>query len=477
MRDLLILAFLPLALQSMRAQTPAAPQLDLTVGRSHVLEVAGGVERVSVASGDVLEAVAITANQVLLNGKAPGDTSVVVWPRGGAYMTYEVHVSPSPSKVERIRGELRREVGEGADVDVENETVFLRGSVKDLSDAERAAAIAASLGKTVNLLRVAVPPVQPEILLKIRFADVDRNASLELGANFFSTGAGNTTGAVTTGQFAAPQPTNITNNSSNGFSITNALNLFLFRPDLNLGATIQALQAKNLIQILAEPDLLAMDGKEASFLAGGEFPYPVVQGAGGTGLTTVTIQFREFGVRIKFVPTITPRGSIKLQVAPEVSALDYANGLSYQGFVVPGLDVRRVSTEIELENGQSFAIAGLLDNRVTDNLSKVPGLGNIPFFGRLFQSRSLSRTKSELLVVVTPQLVHPLPAGTTPPQVDMPKPFLKDGGTKTPEASTPDTNPPPARNSVPVEQMIEQKLIPATMSAPEPPLGMRGVQR
>jgi len=476
MRDLLILAFLPLAVHALSAQTPAAPQLDLTVGRSRVLEVPEGVERVSVASGDVVEAVAITANQVLLNGKAPGDTSLVVWPHGGTYMTYEVHVSPSPSRVERVRSALRREVGEGADVEVENETVFLRGSVKDLADAERAMAISASLGKTVNLLRVAVPPAQAEILLKIRFADVDRNASLQLGANFFSTGAGNTTGSLTTQQFASPQPTGT--NGSNGFSISNALNLFLFRPDLNLGATIQALQANNLIQILAEPDLLAMDGKEASFLAGGEFPYPVVQGAGGTGLTTVTIQFREFGVRIKFVPTITPRGSIKLQVAPEVSSLDYANGLSYQGFTVPGLDVRKVSTEIELENGQSFAIAGLLDNRVTDNLSKVPGLGNIPFFGRLFQSRSLSRTKSELLVVVTPELVHPLPAGTAPPALDMPKPFIKDGDKATPTGSTPDTNPPPAQTTVPVEQLLEQKLMPAPMSAPEPTLGMgRGPQR
>ena len=279
-----------------------------------MLEVAGGVERVSVASGDVLEAVAITANQVLLNGKAPGDTSLVVWPRGGSYMTYEVHVSPSPSRVERVRAALRREVGEGADLDVENETVFLRGAVKDLSDAERAVAIAGSLGKTVNLLRVAAPPASPEILLKIRFADVDRSTSLELGANFFSTGAGNTIGSLTTQQFASPSQT-ITNNS-NVHSISDALNLFLFRPDLNLGATIQALQAKNLIQILAEPDLLAMDGKEASFLAGGEFPYPVVQGA-GPALTTVTIQFREFGVRIKFVPTITPRGRSSCRWPPK----------------------------------------------------------------------------------------------------------------------------------------------------------------
>src|SRR5262249_2398790 len=152
--------------------------------------------------------------------------------------------------------------------------------------------------------------------------------------------------------------------------------------DINLGATIQALQSKNLLQILAEPNVLAINGHNASFLAGGEFPYPTLQGGGG-GLGAVTISFREFGVRINFTPTITPRGTIKLDVTPEVSSLDYANGLVFQGFTIPGLSTRRVQTQIELEDGQSFAIGGLLDNRDTETFAKIPGLGDIPFIGKL----------------------------------------------------------------------------------------------
>ena len=197
------------------------------------------------------------------------------------------------------------------------------------------------------------------------------------------------------------------------------------------------------MQILAEPNVLATDGKQASFLAGGEFPYPVVQSS-TNGTNNVTILFREFGIRLNFTPTITPRGTIKLEVAPEVSSLDYANGLTYQGFNIPGLDVRRVKSEIELENNQSFAIAGLLDNRVTQNLSKVPGLGDIPLFGKLFQSQNTNRTNSELMIVVTPELVQPIAAGAPLPGPVMPKSFLEDGSSTPTVANPPDTRPIPA---------------------------------
>jgi pilus assembly protein CpaC len=261
---------------------------------------------------------------------------------------------------------------------------------------------------------------------------------------------------------------------STSFNISDALNVFLFRPDLNLGATIQALQQNNVIQILAEPNLLTVAGKEASFLAGGEFPYPVVQGS-GTGLPTVTIQFKEFGVRINFTPTILPNGEIHLKVAPEVSSLDFTDGLNFQGFTVPALSVRKVATDIELGNGQSFAIAGLLDNRVTDNLSKIPGLGSIPFFGKLFQSRSLTRTKSELLVIVTPELVHPLPAGNELPKLDMPKPFIKDGATATPGSNMPAATPPEPTAWVDVEPLLEKKAVEQLIGqTPGPPPAMTG---
>ena len=449
----LLVAMLPVA-GSLWAQTALVSQFSIMVGKSQVIEVPEGVERVAVGSGDVLEAIAISATEVMLNAKALGETSVLVWPRSGRRREYDVRVVPSPARIEKIRRELHREVGEGADIEVDNGTIFLRGTVSDLAQADRALAIAGALGKTLNLLRVTTPPADPQILLKIRFADIDRGASTELGFNLFSTGAANTIGSSSTQQFSAPSLASAVGNIGQ-FNVSDALNLFLFRSDLNLGAAIKALQAKNLIQILAEPNLLAMAGKEASFLAGGEFPYPVVQG--GAGVNTVTIQFREFGIRIKFLPTITPRGTIHLQVAPEVSALDYANGLTYQGFTVPGLSVRKVSTEVELENGQSFAIAGLLDNRVTESLSKVPGLSSIPFLGKLFQSRSMSRNNSELLIVVTPEVVRPLSAGTAIPQLAMPQTFLKGGSTATPTASTPDPTPLPAQPTVPVEQLEQSR--------------------
>jgi pilus assembly protein CpaC len=202
---------------------------------------------------------------------------------------------------------------------------------------------------------------------------------------------------------------------------------------------------------------LTSDGKKASFLSGGEFPYPVVQSSSGS-LPTISIMFREFGIRLDFTPTVTPRGTINLVVAPEVSSLDYANGLVYQGFNIPALATRKMSTEVELKDGQSFAIAGLLDNRVTENLSKIPGLSNIPLFGKLFQSRSQNRTKSELLVVVTPEIVRPIPEGQPLPEVVMPKEFLQKGATTAPRTpgmeSTGAAPVKPVVESVPVEQLL-----------------------
>ncbi|MGA8553845.1 MAG: hypothetical protein WB630_05435, partial [Candidatus Acidiferrales bacterium] len=187
-------------------------------------------------------------------------------------------------------------------------------------------------------------------------------------------------------------------------------------PKLNLGATIQALQQKDVLQILAEPNLLTASGKEASFLAGGEFPFPVVQSSGGGTLPTITIQFKQFGVRLDFVPTITEDGMIHLKVAPEVSALDYTNSLTISGFTIPALSSRKISSEMDLKDGQTFAIAGLVDNRTTEVMSKMPGIGDLPVIGKLFQSKSLNRSRNELLVIVTPRIVHPLdtkPVGPT----------------------------------------------------------------
>jgi pilus assembly protein CpaC len=205
--------------------------------------------------------------------------------------------------------------------------------------------------------------------------------------------------------------------------VSNALNMFLFRTDINFGAVVQALQSKNLLQILAEPNLVAVNGKQASFLAGGEFPFPIVQP--GQGFTAVTISFREFGVRLQFTPTIMPNGNIYLHVQPEVSALDFANALTISGFTIPALSTRKADTEFELQDGQSFMIAGLLDNRVTDVMNKIPGIGDIPILGNLFKSKSLQKSNSELMVLCT---VHRISPTAQPPETPRnPQPFLDPG--------------------------------------------------
>jgi pilus assembly protein CpaC len=438
----------------------------MTAGKSVVIDTPGDVERVAVATEDTVEAVAITQREIVLNGKIPGETTVIVWQRGGGRTSYNVLVEPSPLKLAALRQRMLEAVGESVQVDLDDKSVVLRGLVQNQAQGERALAIAGMAGKPVNLLTIATPPAPAQILLKVRFADVDRSTSLSLGANLFSTGAGNTLGGITTGQFAAPSAVGpIGPGGSSQFTLSNALNLFLYRPELNLGAAIEALAAKNLAQILAEPNVLAANGEQASFLAGGEFPYPVIQSSTG-GVNNISIQFRQFGIRLTFTPTITPRGTIKLEVEPEVSALDYANGLSYGGFTIPGLDVRRVKTEIELDNKQSFAIAGLLDNRLTEQLSKVPGLGDIPFFGKLFQSRSTTKNNSELLVVVTPELVLPNSA-TPPPALDMPKPFLKVDPAPAVSGFNPaDSRPLPVASSVPFVSQAETAEKPATHAPP-----------
>jgi pilus assembly protein CpaC len=420
--------------------------LFLTVGKSLVVESSATIQRISV--GDIVkaEAIAVSPHEVLVNGKAVGDTSLIIWQQGGNRLLFDLRVRPSTAKLDAVRQELQKELpGQDVTLTLEDTNVFVRGTVKDMVSAERAVAIAATLGKPVNLLRVNVPAAEQQILLRVRFANVDRTASQDLGLNLFHSATGSTGGSVTTGQYSPPSMS--LGEKGVSASLSDALNLFLFRPDLNLGATIRALQAKNLLQMLAEPNLLAINGKEASFLAGGEFPFPVVQaGAGGTGV--VTISWREFGIRTTFTPTITPRGTIRLKVNPEVSSLDIAHGVTVSGFSVPAISTRRVTTEIELQDGQSFAIAGLLSNQVVESMSKIPGLGSLPVLGKLFQSRSVSKSNTELLVVVTPELVRPVPAGIEVTGPQMPKPFLKGA-----PAAAPRTPPISVTGEVPVKSI------------------------
>ena len=473
------------AQQSEAATQDSANDLVVSVGKSVLVDCAHPIERIAVGSGDLAEATAISPTEIMIIGKAAGETSLIVWQQGGVRQFFNVEVRASSyatnDRLDSLRRELRTELpGQTLRVTSENGLVFLRGTVKNLTSSDRAVQIASTAGKVVNLLYVAVPPAEPQILLKVRFASLDRTLNNQLGINLFSLGAANSIGSVSTQQFSPPTISSSQSGSSSGgvtgstgatATLSNLLNLFIFRPDLNLGATIQALEEKGVVQILAEPNVLTTNGKQGSILAGGQYPYPVVQGTGGGAAPTVTIQFKEFGVRLNFIPTITPRGTIRLQLAPEVSSLDVANGITISGFTVPGLDVRRVRTEVELSEGQSFAIGGLLDNRETQTFSKIPFIGDVPILGKFFQSITKTKTNTELIVIVTPEIVNPIPAGAPLPEIKYPEKFLPSNSgipMTTPGAEGTGATaaaPPPA--TMPVEKLIESMQ-------PEQPLVIDG---
>ncbi len=448
--------------------TDSSNELFVAVGKTVLLDTERPITRVAIASGDVAEAAAVSRSEIMVNGKTAGETSLIIWETDGGRQFFNVRVrassDASTERIEGLRRELRTEFpGQPVQVSAENGIIFLRGTVKDLASSDRAVQIASTVGKVVNLLYVNVPPPEKQILLKVRFASYDRTLNKSLGINFYSLGAANTIGAVTTQQFSPPSITQGSGSGSGATSTTaalsNLLNIFVFRQDINLGATIEALEANNVLQVLAQPNLLVENGRQGSFLAGGQFPYPTVQGAGAGGTNAVTISFKEFGVRLNFIPTITPRNTIRLQVAPEVSSLDYANGVTISGFTVPGINVRKVNTEVELSQGQSFVIGGLLDNRTTKTFEKIPFIGDIPILGKFFQSIETTKTNTELIVIVTPEIVDPIPAGAKLPELKYTDKFLP------PNSGIPMTNPGPEvtgakplaapEPSMPVEKLVQ----------------------
>ena len=448
--------------------TTAPGKLIVTVGKSLIIDSPLNITRVTIANGAVAEAVAVNPKEVLINGTAPGETSLIVWQQNGTRLVYDLTIRLSGTRLDAVRQQLARDFpGDDLNVTFENDTAFVRGTVKDVTAADRAMAIASTLGKAVNLLRVEVPAVAQQILLKVRFASLDRSASIAAGMNLFS-GAFNQNTSV--GPGAAVYPTTSGTGESQ-FTVPQAVNVLMLRNDINLVAEIQALQTKNYLQMLAEPNVLAISGEQASFLAGGEFPFPVVQPS-INGASAVSIQWREYGVRLNFLPLITARGTIRLKVAPEVSSLDYTNAVTIQGFTIPGLSSRRVQTDVELDNGQTFVIAGLLDNQTTDNLSKVPGISSIPVLGKLFQSKTVSRSNNELLVIITPELVRPIPDGQAAPEIKFPKTFLpanSPGPMRQPGMDK--TGPVPVKSpstSLPYEEVVPKKEAPPVVFQPNP---------
>ena len=408
------------------AQPQGAAPLRVMVDKSLLINTTERLKRISVTDPSVAYATVITPTQILVHGRSPGEVSLLIWDeleRSRSFdLRVDVDVSAAAEEERRVFPE------EQISVTPSRAAIVLSGHVTTEDVAKRAGELAAAYSKNVVNVLTFGPVGAQEVLLEVKFAEVDRTALTQLGSNFFSTGAGNFVGTTGTGQFGGFGSQTITQTPGqttpvqSNQTISNVLNLFLFRPDIHFGAVIEALQTKNLLQILAEPNLIAVNGKKASFLAGGQFPFPIVQP--GQGFTAVTISFKEFGVKLDFTPVIMPNGNIHLTVAPEVSTLDFANALTISGFTVPALSTRKAETEFELRDGQSFVIAGLIDNRVTDIWNKVPGLGDIPILGNFFKSKSAQKSNSELMVLCT---VHRISPNTEPPALPKnPQPFIDD---------------------------------------------------
>jgi len=412
------------AQQTGPAENSGNQVLHILVGHSVVIRTEPRLRRVLVGNPTVVTTATTAPNEVVVTATAAGSSSVVLWQEDNRSRIIEVFADVD---VSLLREAIARSFpGEAIEAEAEEGRLVLTGTASSTGVAEQIGKMGTPFSKDiVNSIQIALPHRQKQILLKVRFAQVDRTKLSAFGINLLSTGAANTIGTVTTQQFGTlglgdqGKLTGVIGAPIKGATttetISDLLNIFIFRPDLNLGATIRDLQQRNVLQILAEPNLLAANGEPARFLAGGELPYPVVTGA--SGQATVSVQFKPFGVKLEFTAYIESDNTIRLKVFPEVSSLDFTNAVTISGFVLPAIATRHAETVVELRDGQSFGIAGLLDQRTTAQFSKVPGIGDIPILGQLFRSRSMNKTNSELVVIVTPTIVDPAAAPTAPPEL------------------------------------------------------------
>jgi pilus assembly protein CpaC len=411
--------------------------VELLVGRSTLVDIGSPIARVSLTSAEIADALVTGQTQLLVHGKTPGSISMFVWDRAGAVKRYEIAVLRDLARLNDQVKELFP--NERIQAQSNGKSVVLSGSISSKEVGDKAMAVAAGYvdkpTDVVNLFQVQAGPRSNQVLLRVRFAEVSRSAMSEFGMSFFTspTGINNNIGRVTTQQYPAPGFSDLAwtkADSSFGSDVTSAegklafsdfLNVFLLNQKYDLGVLIKALQNRGLFQSLAEPNLVAESGKEASFLAGGEFPVPIAQGSGSN--IGVSVMFKEFGIRLNFTPTVTG-DRVHLKVRPEVSTLDYGNAVLLSGFRIPSLSTRRAETELELMNGQTFAIAGLMSNQMQTTMQKVPGIGDIPILGYLFRSKAAKRDQTELVVMITPEILPNNSPGVTPSLPRYPETFL-----------------------------------------------------
>jgi pilus assembly protein CpaC len=424
---------------TLAAQQPAEPveRVTLTAGRSTVLLTDFDITRIAVTNPAIADAVVVKPREVLVDGKGAGTVSLIVW-GSDTRRHFDIVVDSGVSLLQQNFQQLFP--GEAINVAVTDEAVILSGEVSSNDVMLRAAEVAKaafSKASVVNMLQLPGGSPSKQVMLQVRFAEVNRNALLQAGITLFTTRAAFTSRS-TTQQFQGPNFNEGGGGAAGGgqvdnLTFTDFLNIFFFNREEGFGAVLKALQGRGFLQSLAEPNLIAYNGEEASFLAGGEIPIPVVQGVSGQ----VSVQYKEFGIRLTFRPTIAG-DVIRLKLRPEVSSLDYNNGVILSGFRIPALNTRRAETDVELRDGQSFAIAGLMNNISQTDRQAIPVLSALPIIGNLFKSKSSRAEQTELMVLITPRLVRALDPDEVPLLPTRPADFIDPSGGEAPARPTED---------------------------------------
>jgi pilus assembly protein CpaC len=404
------------------------PKVNIITGRSTVIPTEFDVTRIAITNPTIADAVVVQPREILIDGKAPGTVSLIVW--GTATRSqYDVVVEQPTTNLEQQIHMLFP--GEDVTVGTSEGATILSGRVSNTNVMLRIGEIAqASMPKAqvINLLQVPGGSESQQVMLQVRFAEVNRRLVSELGLNLF-VARDRFLARSTTQQFSAPGFEGGGPLEAPTITFSDFLNIFFFDREEGIGGVLKALEQNGAFQSLAEPNLIAYNNQEASFLAGGEFPVPVVSGAAGT----VSVTYKEFGIRLNFTPTIAG-DVIRLKVRPEVSTLDFVNGVTLSGFRIPALTTRRAETVAELRDGQSFAIAGLLDNVSQTDAAAIPILSKLPIIGAIFKSRTKRAEQTELMVLITPRLVRALDPDEVPSLPTVPDSFIRrpTEGTKPP---------------------------------------------
>lgn len=406
-----LLVAMPMVAAAQGSRVVSSEHLDLVLGKSIVIESPVPVERASIAGPDIADVLVLSPRQIYVSGKSIGSTNLTLWREGGGvFSVFDIRVGPDLTALKQQLHKLFPDE-EYLQVTSANEHIALSGAISSAARLSRALAVAEAYApeKVVNLLRVG--GVQ-QVMLEVRIAEMNRDLARRIGVNLgFMSADGDSWGATTLNDLSAIVPVRdatflpgpLSTLSPWGYVPLSNNGLLRFNTDGNSWTVfVDALKEGGLVKVLAEPTLVALSGQEANFLAGGEFPYPIPQTFG-----TISIEFKKYGVGLSFTPTVLSENLISMRVSPEVSELDFTNAIAIQGFIIPSITTRRVSTVVELGDGQSFAIAGLIRETVRERIKKYPVLGDVPVLGALFRSSEFQKNESELIVIVTPRLVSP----------------------------------------------------------------------